>query len=177
VIHLLPPQVAAAVHLRGSLHASSATRRSSSHRRWAGTRTRTRRTAGTLPAGNSYAATLELNALAARAALRPGAASTTPLVAGGPHCTGTLTVGARAGEAYSSAAAALCLELERWAGGHAHAPAVVDVGADHDRGAALVDGDVLNWTRSTHLAPRTGDGGHLRRQGQPGAQSRAEVLA
>jgi hypothetical protein len=44
------------------------------------------------------------------------------------------------------------LELERWAGGHAHALAAVDVSSDHDRGAGLVDGDVLNWTQSTQAS-------------------------
>ena len=94
-----------------------------------------------------------------------------------PHCAGTLTVTggarARAGEAYSSAAAALRLKLERWAGGDAHAPVAVNDGADHDRGAGLVDGDVLNWTRSTQQAPRQATAG----SSPPGARSRAEALA
>jgi hypothetical protein len=51
------------------------------------------------------------------------------------------------------------LKLERWAGGDAHAPVAVNDGADHDRGAGLVDGDVLNWTRSTQQAPRQATAG------------------
>ncbi|KAG0541676.1 hypothetical protein BDA96_02G037400 [Sorghum bicolor] len=97
------------------------------------------------PSGNSYAARLELDALAARPALRPAASTTTPLVAGCPQCAGIVTVGP----------ALRLVELERKAGGHAHAPAAMDGGADHhyDHGAGLVDGDVFNWTRSTQQAP------------------------
>uniref|UniRef100_K3ZXE1 C2H2-type domain-containing protein n=1 Tax=Setaria italica TaxID=4555 RepID=K3ZXE1_SETIT len=52
-------------------------------------------------------------------------------------------------------AAALRLELERWTGAHAppqQAALLRDAGAaGHDRGAGLIDDEVLNWTRGTQV--------------------------
>ncbi|RCV09506.1 hypothetical protein SETIT_2G035000v2 [Setaria italica] len=103
------------------------------------------------PYDTSYAAALELDELAAGSVVVLPATST--LVAGAPHCRG-------AGEAsnYRTAAddaAALRLELERWTGAHAppqQAALLRDAGAaGHDRGAGLIDDEVLNWTRGTQV--------------------------
>ncbi|CAN6196898.1 unnamed protein product [Urochloa humidicola] len=91
---------------------------------------------------SSYAAALELDALAAAAAAAGALPPTYALVAGTQHC-GTAGGASRPVEAYTpyredaaaAAATALRLELESWSG---HAP------------AALHGGDgVLNWSRGT----------------------------
>ncbi|CAL5076811.1 unnamed protein product [Urochloa decumbens] len=94
---------------------------------------------------SSYAAALELDALAAAAAAGGTLPPTYALVAGAQHC-GAAAGGAtsRASvEAYSrdaAAATALRLQLESWSG---HAPAALHGGGGKDW---LMD-DVLNWSR------------------------------
>ncbi|CAN6203052.1 unnamed protein product [Urochloa humidicola] len=93
---------------------------------------------------SSYAAALELDALAAAAAAGGGALPATyALVAGAQHC-GAAGGATRPLEAYSrdaAAATALRLELESWSG---HSPARLH-GGDKE---GLMD-DVLNWSRGT----------------------------
>ncbi|RLM86374.1 uncharacterized protein C2845_PM04G02750 [Panicum miliaceum] len=87
---------------------------------------------------SSYAATLELDALAAAGISALPATST--LAAGAPHCAGVGEASFRA----AAAAAALSLELERWTGGHA-APAAL-------HGSAGPIDETLNWTRGTQAS-------------------------
>ena len=94
--------------------------------------------------GTSYAAAVELDALAAAGSALP--ATSLMFVAGAPHCGGPVASGARAGEASyrAAAAAALSLELERWTGGH-KPPAVL-------HGGAGPINETLNWTRGTQAS-------------------------
>ena len=95
---------------------------------------------------SSYAAAVELDAaLAAAGSALPAASSV--FVAGAPHCSGAVAIGAgAAGEASyrAGAAAALSLELESWTGGHAP-PATLH------GGAGPID-ETLNWTRGTQAS-------------------------
>ena len=93
---------------------------------------------------SSYAAAVELDALAAAGSALP--ATSLMFVAGAPHCGGPVASGARAGEASyrAAAAAALSLELERWTGGHAPPAAL--------HGGAGPINETLNWTRGTQAS-------------------------
>ncbi|CAN6170953.1 unnamed protein product [Urochloa humidicola] len=98
---------------------------------------------------SSYAAALELDALAAAAAAAGALAPTYALVAGAQHCGagGAAVAGgaSRPVEAYrdtsAAAATALRLELESWSD---HAPAALHGGAKD----GMMD-CVLNWSRGT----------------------------
>ncbi|OEL32473.1 hypothetical protein BAE44_0006508 [Dichanthelium oligosanthes] len=111
------------------------------------------------PYGTSYAAALELDALAAAgggSALRP---ATSKIVAGyqAQHCGGAAAAagGARAMEAYTDAATAaargLHLELERWT---SHVPPpILHGGTDHNRRDDGLMDNVLHWSRGRQAAP------------------------
>ncbi|CAL5091372.1 unnamed protein product [Urochloa decumbens] len=94
---------------------------------------------------SSYAAALELDALAAAAAAGGVLPATYALVAGAQHCAPAGGATSRPVEAYSradaaaAAATALRLELESWSG---HAPARLHGGGKD----GLMD-DMLNWSR------------------------------
>ncbi|CAN6209353.1 unnamed protein product [Urochloa humidicola] len=100
---------------------------------------------------SSYAAALELDALAAAAAAAGALPATYALVAGAQHCGGGGDAAgggasSRPVESYRDAAAAataLRLELESWCGGHV--PARLLHGGDKD--------GLLNWSRGTLAAP------------------------
>ena len=96
--------------------------------------------------GSSYAAAVELDALAAAGSALPS--TSLMFVAGAPHCGGPVASGARAGEASyrAAAAAALSLELERWTGGQAPPAAL--------HGGAGPINETLNWTRERRRLPR-----------------------
>ncbi|CAL5076815.1 unnamed protein product [Urochloa decumbens] len=98
---------------------------------------------------SSYAAALELDALAVAVAAGSALPATYALVAGSPHCRG-------AGEApYRAAApaAALRLELlERWTGHEPPPPAITGSTGQDGGGSSLIGDEVLNWTRGMHVS-------------------------
>ncbi|PUZ68434.1 hypothetical protein GQ55_2G027900 [Panicum hallii var. hallii] len=106
---------------------------------------------------SSYAAAVELDALAAAGGALSATSSMFMASAHGQRCGGAAAGGARAGEAYRDAAAAaaavaLRLELlERWTTGH-HVPALLRGGTEHGGSKDGLMGDVLNWSRGTQQA-------------------------
>ena len=106
--------------------------------------------------GTSYAAAVELDALAAAGSALP--ADTLSMFVAGAHGQrfgGAATGGARAGEAHRDAASValrrLELERSRWTG---HVPALHG-GTEHDGSRDGLMGDLLNWSRGTQQAAAT----------------------
>ncbi|RLN33332.1 zinc finger protein STAMENLESS 1-like [Panicum miliaceum] len=102
--------------------------------------------------GTSYAAAVELDALAAAGSALPAASSMFVAGAHGQRSGGAAAGGARAGEAHRDAAAValrrLELERSRWTAGHVPA---LRGGTEHDGSNDGLMGGVLNWSRSTHV--------------------------
>jgi hypothetical protein len=103
---------------------------------------------------SSYAAALELDALAAAAASGVALPATYALVAGVQHCVGAAMAAGEAASRDSAAAAASearRLELERWTT-TGHVPALHG-GTEHDGGDekdGVMGAGLINWSRSRH---------------------------
>ncbi|PAN09491.1 hypothetical protein PAHAL_2G027500 [Panicum hallii] len=135
--------------------------------------------------GASYAAAVELDALAAAGSALPATSSVFVAGAHGQICGGAAAGGARAGEAHRDAAAAVALrrlELEWWTTGH-HVPPLHG-GTEHDGSRDGLMGHVLNWSRGTQrdgtAAPKETTTAPLAAAAAAaagGARPRAEALA